>query len=236
MTHHLDHDPHRRAQVCRAGAHLEEADCALILLHGRGRKAERTLLLARRLEHPDFAFLAPQAAERSWYPGSFLAPIEENQPWLSSSLTVLDRIIDDLGTAGIAAERVLLFGFSQGACLAAEYAARRPRRYGGLACIIGGLFGPPGTQLPHRGSLDGTPVFLGTADPDPWVPRVRVEETARVFEEMDARVELRVYPGVQHVITGHELSRVRSMMKELAAPSVGSSQARTTEPEPGAVR
>lgn len=218
MTDEPGRDPHRYAHVCSAGVALEDAEHALVLLHGRGRKAERILLLSQRLPHDGFAFLAPQAAERSWYPGSFMAPIEENEPWLCSSLAVLDRVMADLSEAGIGPERTMLFGFSQGACLAAEYVARRPRRYGGLACIIGGLFGPPGTPLRYRGDLEDTPVFLGTSDPDAWVPRVRVEETAEVLEKMGASVELRIYPGTQHAITGHQLSRVRGMMERLAAP------------------
>jgi predicted esterase len=184
----------------------------MILVHGRGATAESILQLARELDRPDFAYLAPQAAGHTWYPHSFLAPIEENQPWLSSALGLLASAVERVLGAGIPAERLLLLGFSQGACLTLEYTARHARRYGGVAGLTGGLIGPDGTPRDYPGSLAATPVFLGASDPDPHVPRARVEETADVLAGMGARVTTRLYPGMPHTVNQDELDHVRAMM------------------------
>jgi predicted esterase len=209
-------DPHRGQPAVAAGRPLERAEAAMILLHGRGASAEDILHLAAELERPDFAYLAPQAAGHTWYPYSFLAPLEQNEPYLSSALRLVGATVDRVLAAGIPSERLLLLGFSQGACLALEFTARNPRHYGGVAALTGGLIGPDGTPRDYPGSLAGTDVFLGTADPDPHVPRSRVEESARVLERMGARVTVRIYPGMGHTVNQDELDHVRSMMERVA--------------------
>jgi predicted esterase len=205
-------DPHRGQRVATAGRPLDGAGAAMILVHGRGATAESILQLARELDRPDFAYLAPQAAGHTWYPHSFLAPIEENQPWLSSALGLLASAVERVLGAGIPVERLLLLGFSQGACLTLEFTARHARRYGGVAGLTGGLIGPDGTPRDYPGSLAATPVFLGASDPDPHVPRARVEETADVLAGMGARVTTRLYPGMPHTVNQDELDHVRAMM------------------------
>jgi predicted esterase len=204
--------PHQGGPVATAGRPPEEAAGAVVLVHGRGSTAASILGLARELGRPDLAWLAPQAAGRTWYPHTFLAPLADNEPGLSSGLAVLAGLVDDLAAAGIPAERVVVAGFSQGACLAVEFAARHPRRYGGVAGLTGGLIGPPGTPRDDPGSLAGTPVFLGAGDPDPHVPWARVEETAAVLARMGARVTLRRYPGLGHAIHREELDAVGALL------------------------
>lgn len=207
-----ERDPHGGQRVVAAGRALGEASAAMILVHGRGASAESILQLAHELGRPDFAFLAPQASGYTWYPYSFLAPLEANEPYLTSALGRVDAVVEHVLDAGVPAERLLLLGFSQGACLTLEYVARHARRYGGVAGLTGGLIGPEGTPRDYAGSLDGTPVFLGTSDPDPHVPVARVEETARVLRQLGAQVTTRVYPGRGHTVNEDELEHVRAMM------------------------
>lgn len=188
-----------------------QASGAAIFVHGRGGSARDILTLAAELALPDLACLAPQAAGSTWYPYSFLAPIERNEPGLSSGLSVLAGLVDELESEGIPPERVLIAGFSQGACLGSEFAARHATRFGGLAVLTGGLLGPEGTPRDYEGDFDGTPVFLGSSDPDPHVPWTRVEETAAVFEGMGASVELRRYPGMGHTVNAEELEAVSAI-------------------------
>jgi predicted esterase len=188
-----------------AGAPLENTSAAMMLVHGRGASAGSILSLFDELGHPAFTAFAPQAAGHSWYPQSFLAPIAANQPWLDSALKRLESLVTDILRQGVPSERIVLMGFSQGACLTMEYMARHPRRYGGGIGFTGGLIGPPGTSRRYPGSLEGTPVFLGSGDPDPHVPFERVEETQQVLQSMGATVELRRYPGMPHTINDDEL-------------------------------
>lgn len=211
--------PHGGQRVAAAGRPPSGAAGAVVLVHGRGASAEDILSLAAELDRPDLAVLAPQAAGGTWYPRSFLAPLADNEPGLSSALAVLGGLIDDLAAEGIAAERIVLAGFSQGACLALEFAARNPRRYGGVAGLTGGLIGPEGTPREYPGSLAGTPVFLGAGDPDPHVPWARVEETARVLGGMGARVTLRRYPGKPHSVNRDEIEALRAMLAEAVPPA-----------------
>ena len=184
----------------------------MVMVHGRGATAESILELARELRHPDLAYLAPQAAGTTWYPYSFLAPLERNEPYLSSGLARLGEVLELLRSAGIPPERTILLGFSQGACLALEFAARNARRYGGVVGLSGGLIGPPGTPRSYAGSFAGTPVFLGCSDRDPHVPRERVDETAEVLRRMDANVTERIYPALGHTVNADELEQVRAMV------------------------
>lgn len=201
--------------VLSIGPAVEQAEAALVLLHGRGGSGQDMLLLYHELRLPALAALAPQAAEGTWYPQSFLAPLEANQPYLDRSLAQLDLLVLDLIARGLPAERIALLGFSQGACLTLEYVARYPRRYGAVMGLTGGLIGPPGTPRDHRGSLADTPVFLGTSDPDPHVPLQRVQETQAVLSRMGAQVELRRYPGMPHTVNDDELNACRGLLQRL---------------------
>jgi phospholipase/carboxylesterase len=203
---------HEGQPVLRAGKELPEARAAMVMVHGRGASAGDILMLAQELPHPDFVFLAPQAAGNSWYPHSFLMPIDSNEPGISSGMATIAAILAQLEQAGIAAEQTILLGFSQGACLATEFAARNARRYGGIVGLSGGLIGPPGTPRNYSGSLAQTPVFLGCSDVDPHIPKERVEETAAVYGRMDAGVTTRLYPGMGHTIIQDEIDFIREMM------------------------
>lgn len=206
---------HQDAPVSRSGPSAEDAAGALVLLHGRGATAESILPLARELGRPELAVRAPQAAGRTWYPYSFLAPLEDNEPYLSSALELLEQVVDDLESEGVESSSIVLAGFSQGACLTLEFAARNARRWGGVLAFTGGLLGPPGTVHTYEGDFAGTPVFLGSADPDPHVPVERVHETAAVFERMGAQVETRIYPGMGHTVSRDEIERAREILVAL---------------------
>jgi predicted esterase len=205
--------PHDDRPVLSAGVPVERARAAAILVHGRGADARDILGLVPEIDPGDVAFAAPDAASNTWYPYSFLAPIEQNEPGISSGLRVLHGLVTRFGAAGIPPERVVLIGFSQGACLALEYAARHARRFGGIAGLSGGLIGPPGTPRDYAGSFDDTPVFLGCSDTDPHIPKERVVESAEVYQRMGARVTTRFYPRMGHGINEDELMIVRGMLK-----------------------
>lgn len=212
---------HESQPVYSEGAPLEQARAAMILVHGRGATAPSILTLVQEVDRPGFAYLAPQAANNTWYPQSFLAPMERNEPHLSSALRNLDNVVRRVLDAGVAAERLVLLGFSQGACLALEYAARHPRRYGALVGLSGGLIGPPGTPREYDGSFEGTPVFLGCSDVDPHIPVERVEESASVLQEMGADVTKRLYEGMGHTVNQDEIHFVRQLMAPLAKETNG---------------
>src|ERR1700730_14942970 len=237
---------HQGQPVRTAGAPLSgarPAAAAMVMLHGRGARAEDILALAAELGHPGFAYLAPQAAGSSWYPYSFLAPLEQNEPWLSSALARVAEILGELEAGGIAAERTVLLGFSQGACLALELARRQPRRFGGVIGLSGGLIGatldrdaigqgglirtsldaagPDGLMGPRldaagvpAGPLAGTPVFLGCSDRDPHIPAQRVEDSARLLSQLGGRVTRRIYPGLGHAVNADEIAFVRQLLTE----------------------
>lgn len=208
-------DPHASQPVLTAGPSPQDAGAALILIHGRGASAQSILSLYEALDLPTLAALAPQAAGNTWYPLSFLAPLESNQPYLDSALRRIESLVNQLLGRGLTSDRIAVLGFSQGACLASEFAARYPRRYGALMALTGGLIGPPGTPRDYRGSLDGTPVFLGSSDPDPHVPFERVRETESVLARMGARVEVRRYPGMPHTINEEELDACRELLRAM---------------------
>jgi predicted esterase len=214
-------NPHENQAVRREGRPLDQALAAMILIHGRGATAEDILMLAYELEHPDYAYLAPQAAGYSWYPHSFLAPIPDNEPGISSGIALIGKLVEEVETVGIPRERILIAGFSQGACLGLEYVARNPARFGGVLGFSGGLIGPGGTPRDYSGSLDGTPVFLGCSDVDIHIPKERVEETAAVLASMDAAVTVRFYPGMAHTINQDEINMGRAMVNSLLPKSAG---------------
>jgi len=207
--------PHQGQPVLTAGEPLDKAKAAMIMVHGRGASAEDILSLTPELNQPGFAYLAPQAAGYAWYPNSFLAPIASNEPGLSSGLAVIASLLEKLAEAGIPPERTILLGFSQGACLSLEFAARNARRYGGLAGLSGGLIGPDGTPRDYPGSLDGTPVFLGCSDVDPHVPKKRVELSAEVLQRLGGNVTTRLYPRMGHTVNRDEIRQVQDMMSAL---------------------
>lgn len=211
-------DPHAAQPLIIDGPMPEEAALSLILIHGRGSSAESILSLYHELALPGVSAIAPQAFASSWYPQSFLAPIESNQPFLNSALGRLESLVIELNNKGVPTSRIAILGFSQGACLTLEYIARNPRRYGAIMALTGGLIGPEGTKRDYEGSLNGTPVFLGTSDPDPHVPLQRVVETKTILARMDASVELRSYPGMPHTINKDELETCRAMLKKAFAP------------------
>lgn len=204
--------PHQGQPVAAIGQPLAQARAAMILLHGRGATAPGILELAGVLHHADFVYLAPQARGGIWYPYSFLAPLNQNEPGLSSALQVIGDLVAQLEAAGIPGERIVLAGFSQGACLACEFVARHARRYGGLLAFSGGLIGPPGTPRAYPGTLAGTPVFLGSSDPDPHIPVARVHETADVLDALGGEVTKQLYPGMGHTIIHDEIALAQAIV------------------------
>jgi predicted esterase len=205
-------NPHAGQPVLRHGPHPAAARLAVILVHGRGGSADDMLPLADQLDIDDIAWLAPQAAGHTWYPYSFLSPIARNEPGITSALGVLAALVDELEQAGTSPERVGVLGFSQGACLALEYAARHARRYAAAVGLSGGLIGPPGMPREYAGSLARTPVFLGCSDVDPHIPVERVRESAEVLRRLDANVDERIYPHMGHTINRDELEAVRALL------------------------
>jgi predicted esterase len=198
--------------VVTDGEALERAKAAMIMVHGRGASAESILTLVPALATPGFAYLAPQASGNTWYPFSFLSAIDQNEPGITSGLQSIDDLVAAVVNAGIPIERTMLLGFSQGACLTLEYAARHPRRYGGVVGFSGGLIGPEGTPRDYPGAFDGAPVFLGCSDVDSHIPAQRVRDTEAVLRGMGAEVTMRLYPGMGHLVNENELDAARRMM------------------------
>lgn len=217
--------PHQGQPVAEAGAPLHRAKAAMILLHGRGASAQSILGMAEEFAQPEVAYLAPQAAGYTWYPQSFLAPLEANEPGLSSGLAAVRDVLRRIEQEGLALEKVVLLGFSQGACLASEFAARHPRRYGGVVALSGGLIGNgerPGASPPedktfdYEGSLEETPVFLGCSDTDPHIPVERVHQTAEAFRALGGAVTEQIYEGMGHTVNEDEVKHVRGLLARLA--------------------
>jgi phospholipase/carboxylesterase len=209
--------PHGGQPVLATGETPERASAAMVLLHGRGASARDILTLTPALDAPGWVFLAPQAKNGTWYPMPFTAPIESNEPWLSGALAVIAGTLRRLREAGLSAERTVLLGFSQGACLTLEYAARNGRRYGGVVGLSGGLIGPDGTPREDAGSLAGTPVFLGCSVGDPHIPEHRVHHAAEVLRGLGGDVTTRLYPDLGHSVNEDEMAQVRGIMGRLTA-------------------
>ncbi len=209
--------PHGGQPILTAGEPLETAKAAMMLVHGRGASAQDILTLVEHIGAPGFAYLAPQAAQSTWYPYSFLAPMEQNQPNLDSALAMVGSALELITKANIPYQKIVIGGFSQGACLASEFAARNPQRYGGVIAFSGGLIGPPGTPRDYEGSLDGTPVFLGCSDVDFHIPKERVNESAVVFEKMGADVNEKIYPNMGHTIIEDEIIHARKIIEAVVA-------------------
>lgn len=215
MTELSHVSPHQGQPVRTAGGPIPSAKAAMLMVHGRGARAEDILTLADQFAVPGFAYFAPQAAGNSWYPNRFLVPLSQNEPWLSSALTFVRDVFNQIVDAGVPPERIMLLGFSQGACLALEFAARYARRYGGVVGLSGALIGPDDTPRDYTGSLAGTPVFLGCSDVDFHVPKERVHETAQVLGRLGGDVAERLYPNMDHTVNQDEIDFVRGMMSQL---------------------
>ena len=205
-------DPHAGQPVLRRGPAPGEATVVTILVHGRGATAESILSVADALDLPNVSYLAPQAGGRTWYPHSFLTPIEQNEPYLTSALAALGGLVTDLEREAVTSERIAFVGFSQGGCLSLEFVARHARRYAAVAGLSAGVVGPPGTLRDYTGSLAGTPVLLGCSDVDAHIPLARVHESAEVFRGLGAVVDERIYPGMGHTINHDEIEALRAML------------------------
>jgi len=195
-----------------SGIKMGEASKALIMIHGRGASAEDILTIAAHLNIKDFALLAPQATNNTWYPYSFMAPPTSNEPWLSSALAVLKEIVDELVAKGIAPSNIYFLGFSQGACLTLEFVTRHATKYGGIAAFTGGLIGDKLYTENYKGDFGGTPVFIGTSDPDPHVPVERVNDSAALLEKMNASVTKKIYKNMGHTINQDEINTVNEII------------------------
>ena len=207
--------PHQGQPLLTAGQSLDEARAAMILVHGRGATAQSILELGAIIAHPDLAYLAPQAGGNTWYPYSFLAPISQNEPGITSGLQAVAEPVTAIEAAGIPAEKIIVGGFSQGACLASEFVARHARRYGGLLVFSGGLIGPPGTPRQYEGTLGGMPVFIGCSDVDPHIPIERVTETADTLAKLGASVTKKIYPNMGHTIIQNEIDQAMQVVQRV---------------------
>jgi predicted esterase len=221
LTHQSqpDQNPHQGQPVRVAGEPIGIARAAMLMVHGRGASAVDILSLSDQFDQTGFAYLAPQAAGNTWYPNRFLVPLAENEPWLSSALAFVGEVFTEIVKAGIPSERVMLLGFSQGACLMLEYAARNAIRYGGIVGLSGALIGPDDTPRDYLGSLAGTPVFLGCSDTDFHVPKERVDQTAEILKKLGGEVTERLYPNLDHSVNQDEIGFVRGMMQSLLTDS-----------------
>lgn len=204
--------PHENSQIYSAGAKLDEASAALILLHGRGATAEDILSLSTFLTQPGLAFLAPQADDSTWYPNRFIFPVEQNEPHLSSALDLVDKVVKHVEDTGISTEKIFIGGFSQGACLASEYVIRNPKKYAGLLVFSGGYIGPLNAQRQPNGNLNETPAFLGCSDIDPHIPLQRVKETTALLQAMGAQVTEKIYPDMGHTIINDEIKWAQELI------------------------
>lgn len=207
-------DPHAGQPVSAVGPPLGQGRAVVVMVHGRGASPDAILSLVPRLALSDVTYLAPAAAGNTWYPYTFLSETAKNEPFLSSALASLGRIVTDLAARGIERRRVVFLGFSQGACLASEFLVRNPGEWGGLVVLSGGLIGPPGTTWPETGSFEGMPAFFGCSDIDSHIPRERVEESATVFERMGATVTMRLYASMGHVVNEDEIVHAKAVIDQ----------------------
>ena len=213
----MSSDPHAGGTALHAGAPLAEAKGVVILLHGRGATAEDILSVSDAMETESLAYLAPQAAGYEWYPHSFLAERESNEPYVTSALRKVESVVKIALAAGFSRDQVVIGGFSQGACLSTEFVATHPARYAGLIAWTGGLIGPLGSDVSHTGELAGTPALLLSGDPDPHVPWSRIEESGRVLTSMGAEVFTKRYPGKPHSVSADEIVLARALVQKLDA-------------------
>ncbi|MEX0968781.1 MAG: dienelactone hydrolase family protein [Bacteroidia bacterium] len=203
---------HNKKNFIEAGIPLQQAGKALIMLHGRGADARDILSLIRYLTTDDYYIVAPEATGGAWYPHGFMAPLPQNEPWLGSALDFINEIIMNINKAGIPAEKIVLLGFSQGACLALEFAARNARKWRGVVAFTGGLIGEKIDRQQHKGDFEGTKIFIGNSDNDPHVPLTRSQDSSDILKQMGAIVTLKVYPGMPHTINEDEINEVNQMI------------------------
>lgn len=199
-------------EVVSSGVLLKEAKKILIMLHGRGSSAENIVSLKDHLKLEGAAILAPQATNNSWYPYSFMAPVDENQPALDSALKILDELVEEVEAQGKSSAQIYFLGFSQGACLALEYVARHAKAYGGVIAFTGGLVGETLNMENYTGDFQNTPILITTGNPDPHVPLVRVEDSVKILQKLNAKVELKVYEGRVHTIQMEEIELANQLM------------------------
>src|SRR6266571_5521016 len=207
--------PHQGQPVLESGESLDRARAAMILTHGRGASAADIMTIAAEVMFPGVAYLAPQAAGSTWYPNPFTAPLEANEPYLSSALEVLSTLLGRVMKT-IPADRVVLLGFSQGACLTLEFTARNARKYGGVVGLSGGLIGPDGTPRDYPGNFEGTPIFIGCSDVDPHIAKTRVLEAGEVLKHMGAAVTVKLYPNMAHTVNADELHSAAQIVETVA--------------------
>jgi len=200
-------------QVLEAGLPLDKASRALIMLHGRGATSHDIIGLHHQLSLSDYYIVAPQAANLTWYPYSFMAPVAQNEPWLSSALHLVRSLVEEIETAGVTSDRIYLLGFSQGACLTLEFATRNARRWGGVIAFTGGLIGDKIIRANYEGDFGATKVFIGNSDNDPHVPVSRTQESADVLQKMGASVIHKVYPGMGHTVNEDEIAAARRILQ-----------------------
>lgn len=208
--------PHQNQKVATAGVDLDDADMAMILIHGRGASAQSMLMFAREFDRNDIHYRALQAKGHTWYPRSFMAPKELNEPGISSGLQAIHDVISEVNDAGIANDKIILLGFSQGACLTTEFAARHPQRFGAVVGFSGGLIGEEVDPENYSGSMAQTPVFLGCSDRDPHIPQERVDETEQVFKQLNADVTKRIYEGMGHTVNQDEIEFVGGLLDQIS--------------------
>lgn len=201
-----------KKKIQSGGMALNETKKVLIMLHGRGANAHDILGLASHLKVPEYALLAPEATNNTWYPHSFMAKPEQNEPWLSSALNLLQEVVDTATNQGIAPENIYFIGFSQGACLTLEFVARNAQKYGGVVALTGGLIGDKINKANYSGNFSDTPIFIGTGNPDPHVPLTRVKESVSILEKMSAKVHLQVYDGRPHTVSQDEIEIANRMI------------------------
>lgn len=204
--------PHQNSNIVTYGRSPEDANLAMIMIHGRGASAESIITLSNEFDMGNIHYRAPQASQSTWYPYSFLQPTERNEPGLSSGLQVIFDIISDIEEKGISKEKIILLGFSQGACLATEFVARHPARYGGLIALSGGLIGESVQSENYEGDLNGTPYFVGCSDVDPHIPVERVEESVKILKNLGADITKKIYPGMGHTVNQDEMDHIKKMI------------------------
>jgi phospholipase/carboxylesterase len=210
----MNNDPHKGQPVLYSGAPIDKTDSAMILIHGRGSTADNILALSEELNDNSFCYTAPQAAGNTWYPYSFLAPVEYNEPGLSSGLKVIDDLIKKINDKGIESSKIILLGFSQGACLVLEYACRNAEKFMGVIGLSGGLIGEIVDEKRYSGNFNSTPVFLGCSDIDPHIPKYRVDKTEGIMKNLGAVVTKQFYKGMGHTINEEEIEVIRTIIKK----------------------
>lgn len=208
-------NPHLQQPLLQRGAPLSSDNPVLLGLHGRHQSTDVVIDIFERLQWRDATLFAPTAADQTWYPARFMEPFEHNEPALTFALVALHQRIQALAAQGVGKERLILFGFSQGACLLAQYLVQQPARYRGVAIFTGGVIGPPGSQWKITGSLEGTPTLITTCDSDEWVPFSRVQATITLFHQLGATVTDKVYQGRAHLVCDDEIELVKGLFREV---------------------